>query len=111
MTVAVPFVTQLRARPGVIAVGDQTANNILHLRVELPEVWDTIRIDAPADEPVLVVKVHALQALAPGALFHEDYVIKLRGCEVLDESKSLREAGAIDGSIFLLTHRRRRPVR
>ena len=36
---------------------------------------------------------------------------KLRGWEVLDEGASLADAGATDGSIFLLTHRRRRPVK
>jgi hypothetical protein len=41
----------------------------------------------------------------------EEFVMKLRGWEVLDESASLTDAGAIDGSIFLLTYRRRRPVR
>jgi len=30
---------------------------------------------------------------------------------VLDERRSVAEVGARDGSIFLLTHRRRRPVR
>jgi hypothetical protein len=106
-----PFVTQLRARPGVITVGAQTSGNILHLRVEMPEVWDTVRIDVPATEPVLTVKVHALQALAPEVLFHDDYFIKLRGVEIFDETKTLQDAGAKDGSIFLVTHRRRRPVR
>lgn len=107
----VPFVNSLRARPGVISVGDTSGGTVLHLRVEMPEVWDTVRIDAPANEPVLAVKVHALQALCPGALFHDDYVIKLRGIEVLDESVSLQAAGARDGSIFLVTRRHRRPVR
>ena len=105
-----PFVTNLRTRADVITVGN-TATNALHLRVEMPEVWDTIRLDASATEPVRAVKVHALQALAPGALFQEDYVIKLRGNEVLDETQSLQSAGAVDGSIFLLTRRHRRPVR
>jgi hypothetical protein len=30
---------------------------------------------------------------------------------VLNESDTLATVGAVDGSIFLLTHRRRRPVR
>ena len=106
-----PFVTQLRARPGVLTVGDTSSGQVLHLRVEMPEVWDTVRIDAPANEPVLAVKVHALQALCPGALFHDDYFIKLRGNEIFDETVTLQQAGALDGSIFLVTHKRRRPVR
>jgi hypothetical protein len=41
----------------------------------------------------------------------EDFVIKLRGWELLDESQSLAAAGAGNGSTFLVTSRRRRPVR
>jgi hypothetical protein len=77
----------------------------------MPEVWDTVRIDAPASEPVLSVKVAALRALFPDGEFHEDFVLKRNGFEVLDETASLRETGAVDGTIFLVTHRRRRPVR
>ena len=40
-----------------------------------------------------------------------DFVLKLRGFEVLNEEVSLAEAGAVEGSIFLVTYRRRRPVR
>ena len=65
MSASAPFVTTLRARPGVITIGDASTANTLHLRVEMPEVWDTVRVDAPASEPVRAVKVHALQALAP----------------------------------------------
>lgn len=108
---SVPFVTTLRARPGVIALGPSGAANVLRLRVEMPAVWDAVRIDAPATEPVRALKVHALEALCPGALFQDDYVIKLRGIEILDETQSLQQVGAVDGSIFLLAHRRRRPVR
>ena len=41
----------------------------------------------------------------------QDFVVKLRGWEVLDESASLADAGVVDGSILLLTYRRRRAVR
>lgn len=108
-----PFVAELRSRPGVSVLPRAGAaeGEMLHLRVEMPEVWDVARIDASPDEPVLAVKVHALAALYPKAASHDDFVMKLRGIEIFDESLSLQEAGARDGSIFLLTHRRRRPVR
>lgn len=108
-----PFVVQLRSRPGVTVLPDagESEGETLHLRVEMPEVWDVARIDAPPDEPVLAVKVHALAALYPKARAHDDFVIKLRGHEIFDESATLADAGACDGSTFLLTHRRRRPVR
>jgi hypothetical protein len=56
------------------------------------------------------VKVAALAALDPRG-DQRDYVMKLRGFEMLDEQQTLAEAGAKENSTFLLTHRRRRPVR
>lgn len=106
-----PFVVQLRSRPGVTVLPGAGDGDTLHLRVEMPEVWDVARIDAAPDEPVLAVKVHALAALYPKARAHDDFVLKLRGHEIFDESATLAEAGVPDGAIFLLTHRRRRPVR
>jgi hypothetical protein len=110
-----PFVTSLRARPETLVLGSAPR---LTLRVEMPEVWDTVRIQAPGTEPVSQVKEAALKALYPnGASYadngasYADFVIKLNGYEVLDESVPLAQTGAIDGSTFLLTFRRRRPVR
>lgn len=108
-----PFVLELRSRPGVSVLpkaGDGEGKT-LHLRVEMPEVWDVARVDASPTDPVLAVKVHALAALYPKARSHDDFVMKLSGFEIFDESAPLDEVGAVDGSIFLLTHRRRRPVR
>lgn len=107
----VPFVSSLRARAGVIVVGEAGGDNMLHLRVEIPEVWDVVRLDAQPTEPVRAIKVNALNALCPKTLFPDDYVVKLGGREVLDESVSVADAGARNGSTFLITHRHRRPVR
>jgi hypothetical protein len=100
-----PFVTQLRARPGVIRLGAEGAPTWT-VRVEMPDVWDTVRIEAPPTTPVITLKRRALEALYP-----EDFVLKLNGFEVLDENASIADAGAVNGSIFLLTFRHRRPVR
>jgi hypothetical protein len=107
--VTAPFVAGLRVRPDAIRIDGP--GPIMTVRVEMPEVWDAVRVDAPATTTVVEVKVRALEALYPGAGPHEEFVMKLRGFEVLDEFASLLEVGAIDGSIFLLTYRRRRPVR
>jgi hypothetical protein len=106
----IPFVTQLRSRPGVIRLGapDEPA---FALRVEMPEVWDTVRIDAPPSTPILELKRAALEALFPEGQYLEDFVLKLHGFEVMDEHASVAESGARDGSIYLLTYRRRRPVK
>ena len=105
-----PFVAQIRSRPDILRLGAEDQPTIT-VRVQMAEVWDVVRVEVPATEPVLSVKVAALEALYPQADFHDDFVMKLRGWEVLDENASIADAGATDGSIFLLTHRRRRPVR
>ena len=105
----VPFVSTLRARPVSVRLGP-TDSQAINVRVEIPEIWDVIRIVVSPAESVLAVKVAALAALDPRG-DQRDYVMKLYGFEVLDEQISLSEAGARDGSVFLLTHRRRRPVR
>lgn len=104
------FVTQLRARKQTIELAP-AGPDAISIRVEMPEVWDTVRIVTRADEPVLVIKQRALEALFPEAEFHEDFVLKLRGWEIIDEAAPLGAVGVVDGSILLLTHRRRRPVR
>ena len=106
-----PFTAQLRARSGTIRLGPGDAPVRWTVRVQVPEVWDAVRFSAPSDEPVLSLKVQALEALLPDAAFHDDFVLKLQGFEVLDENASLADVGSADGSILLLTHRRRRPVR
>lgn len=83
---------------------------IMGIRVEIPEIWDVVQVLAPESASVLQVKEAVLRELLPKAN-EMHYVMKLRGWEVLDEGESLKDVGAIDGSIFLLTHRRRRPVR
>ena len=106
-----PFVTTLRSRAETLVLGAPDAANCWTVRVQMAEVWDAVRVSAPATEPVLAVKVAALEALFPEAAYHDDFVMKLGGIEVLDENASIAETGAQDGSIFLLAHRRRRPIR
>ena len=104
-----PFVWSVRSRPEVITVGS-VDGRVLNVRVEIPEVWDVVRIAAAPEATVRAVKDAALAVVIPGA-DADGYVMKLRGYEVLDEGQTLAEAGALDGSIFLLSYRRPRPVR
>lgn len=110
MTAPAPFVTQLRARPETIRMGADGEQTIT-IRVEMQAVWDAVRIAAPATTTVEAVKKRALEALFPQAQYHEDFVAKLSGWELLNEHESLAAAGVKDGSILLLMHRRRRPLR
>ncbi|MDQ2932001.1 MAG: hypothetical protein M3Y05_14455 [Gemmatimonadota bacterium] len=104
-----PFVSTLRTSGSAIPVGALGASPIT-IRVEVPERWDVALLSASPASSVSDVKRAALDEVSPDD-DAADYVIKLRGFEVLDENVSLENAGARDGSIFLLTHRRRRPVR
>jgi hypothetical protein len=105
-----PFVASLRTRREFIRLGAADAPAIT-IRVQLADAWDAVRIDAPASESVRAVKSAALAALATEAERDDEYLMKLRGFEVLDEDASLAEVGAVSGSIFLVAFRRRRPVR
>jgi hypothetical protein len=105
-----PFVSQLRARGDVLQLAPEGGHAIA-VRVEMPEVWDTVLASVSPTTPVAVLKRAALDALDPRGDAPDAFVMKLRGFEVLDESESLTTVGAVDGSIFLLTYRRRRPVR
>jgi hypothetical protein len=108
--VSEPFVASLgRSQRTPIAVGAPGAD-ALTIRVEVPERWDVALLSTSPTASVADVKRTALGEVSPGDDASE-YVIKLRGFEVYDENVTVAAAGARDGSIFLLTHRRRRPVR
>ena len=105
-----PFVTQLRSRREPLRIATEGAGTMT-VRVEMPEVWDTIAALVTPETTVAALKSRALAALFPTAESGTGFVMKLKGWEVLDEGVTLAQAGAVDGSIFLLTHRFRRPVR
>lgn len=104
-----PFVHQLRVAGEPVRIGGE--GDMLRLRVQIAERWDAVPLEAPASEPVRAVKVHALDRLQPGTLAHDEYVVKFRGWEVYDETATLADIGARDGSTLLIHHRKRRPVR
>jgi hypothetical protein len=105
-----PFVAGLRTPPRTLDLS-RPGEHVITIRVELAEVWDALRISASPNEPVVTIKRAALEQLGASDEPAEEFVMKLRGWEVLDEGASLTDAGATNGSIFLLAHRRRRPVR
>ena len=105
-----PFVAALRTPPRTLDLSRKGEQSIT-VRVELAEVWDAVRISVSPNEPVVTIKRATLEVLGDADERPEEFVMKLRGWEVLDEGQSLVDAGAINGSIFLLAHRRRRPVR
>jgi hypothetical protein len=110
LATALPFVTALRSRQGIVRVGSQAGDRIT-VRVELPEQWETIAFDVSAAAPVIELKREALAQFGLRQAPPEEFVLKLRGFEVLNELEPVSESGARDGSTYLLTYRRRRPVR
>lgn len=104
------FVSQLRASrsPIVLSTAESGA---LTIRVEAADLWDAVRVVADPETTVSEVKERVALELYPNQGFLDELVLKLRGWEILDESQTLAKAGIVDGSIVLLAHRRRRPVR
>ncbi|HEY3133210.1 MAG TPA: hypothetical protein VGJ47_01145 [Gemmatimonadaceae bacterium] len=109
MKTATPFVTSLRVRGEALKLGSGTGP-VLHLRAQVLEAWDAIRIDADPLASVKSLKQLALRELYPDVGKEDEYVVKLNGFEILDESAPISSTAAKDGSIFLITDRRRRPV-
>jgi hypothetical protein len=108
MTAPALFVNNLRNQGPPLRLG---AGNgpLLELRAQVLEAWDAIRIDADPSATVRSLKHLALQTLYPN-VNENDYVVKLHGWEVLDEDAPISSTGARNGSIFLISDRRRRPV-
>ena len=105
---ATKFVNSLRNQGAPLRLGTGSGD-VLHLRAQVLEAWDAIRIDADPSASVRSLKHLALQTLYPNVV-ESDYVVKLHGWEVLDEDAPISSTGARNGSIFLISDRRRRPV-
>jgi hypothetical protein len=106
----VPFVNELRTSDDVIVIGGGDGG-VLHVRVQAAELWDALRVDAPQSATVIAVKNAALQRFFPDGYSAPEFVVKLRGFEILNEDGTLAEAGVRNGSTLLLSRRRRRPVK
>ena len=109
MTGPRPFVNGLRTRGHAFKLGSPSGA-ALQLRAQVLEAWDAIRIDADPSASVKSLKQLALRELYPDSKHEREFVIKLHGFEVLDEDAPISSTAARNGSIFLITDRRRRPV-
>lgn len=105
-----PFVTELRAAGEVVILGGGNGS-VLHLRLQSAELWDVMRVDAAGSESVAIVKAAGLTRFFPNGANSDEFVVKLRGFEVLNEDETLDATGVKDGSTLLLARRRRRPVK
>lgn len=105
------FASQLRVKDAEAIRLAPAGAPVVRVRVESAEAWYAVRVDATADTSVLAVKEAALHNLHPDAEHAADYVVKLRGWEILDEHQSLAASEVVDGSTLLMHLRRKRPVR
>jgi hypothetical protein len=103
------FTTQLRSNRAPIQVA--SGAGAFTFRVEIAELWDAVRVVALPDTPISEVKQKVMTALMPNAEFTDEFVLKLRGWEILDHNASLKDLGVVEGSILFLADRRRRAVR
>ena len=80
------------------------------LRVMLTEVWDEFHLDLPSETPLTQVKQQVLEL---GQLRDDParYVIKYRGAQLTDESRSLADLGVVRNAALIMLPRRRQPVR
>jgi hypothetical protein len=103
------FVGQLRSARPPIELGRGTDS--VAFRVQALEMWEAVRVVAPPSTTVAEVKQRAVSTFFPDHPYPEDFVLKLRGWEMLDERETIGGGGIVAGSTLLLTYRRRRPVR
>lgn len=82
----------------------------LPLRVTVHDAWDEVFLELPSSTRLDELKRQALRATRvirdPAG-----YVLKFRGAELFDESRSLADAGLVPNGALIVMPRRRRPVR
>jgi hypothetical protein len=74
------------------------------------DVWDKVLLELPTSTPVGEIKRRALAATRVRQ-DPSNYVLKHRGAELTDESRSAIDAGLVPNSALIVLARRRRPVR
>ena len=82
----------------------------LPLRVTVEDVWDEVALLLSPDTPVGEIKRQAL-ALTRIKRDPSHYVLKYRGAELTDESRTAAAAGLVPNGALIVLARRRRPVR
>ena len=103
------LVGELRSRRTPLSLA--SGPGVITVRVQVAEMWDAIRVTAHPDTALSELKRRVVNEFLPGHEYLDDFVLKLRGWEMLDEQQSLKAGGMVDGSIVLLARRRRQPVR
>ena len=82
----------------------------LPLRVMVEEAWDEVSLKVPPAMRLGELKRMALEATKI-ARDPSSYLLKFRGAELDDESRTLAEAGLVPNGALIVLRRRRQPVR
>jgi hypothetical protein len=82
----------------------------LRLRVMVQDAWDEIPLDLSPGTSLAELKQLALKATKV-TRDPDEYLLKFRGAELYDESRSLADAGLVANGAVIVLPRRRRPVR
>ncbi len=87
------------------AVGERFA-----VRAMVTDVWDQVFLAVDPSTTVGALKRQALEQAMKRRVRPDDYVVKFRGAQVLDESITLASLEARANSAFIVLPARRRPV-
>jgi hypothetical protein len=82
----------------------------LSVRVRVQDAWEEVPLTLDAATPLATLKREALtRARRPGD--PDRYQLKFRGAAILDEARSLADAGVVANAELIVLPRRRQPVR
>jgi hypothetical protein len=85
-------------------------SSTLPVRVMVQDAWDEVMLELPATTPLAELKRQALEATRI-TTDPAGFLLKFRGAELGDESRSLADAGLVPNGALIVMPRRRRPVR
>ena len=81
------------------------------VRVMVTPAWEQVPVQVDDSTTVAQLKHEALRAALKTTTTEESCVVKFRGAQVLDESITLGQLGAVPNAPFIVLPARRQPVR
>ena len=82
----------------------------LRVRVMVQDAWDEIPLDLPPGTQLSELKRLALSGTKV-TRDPDEYLLKFRGAELYDETRSLADAGLVTNGAVIVLPRRRRPLK
>jgi hypothetical protein len=83
---------------------------LMPVRVMVTDVWDEVELQVAPSSSLGDVKRLALERTRVSRN-PDDYLLKFRGAELRDESRTLQEAGVVPNAPMIVLPRRRQPLR